>query len=181
MSEYAEMYPSYILISTTPGHKSSFSGRVSQWTLYDYNEAATHEYKFNYDFAGRLTDSDHTLRLSNGTVREGLFSENDIYYDENGNAYYLQRYSDGDLAEDYIFWYAGNKPVSVRNTGTDNPGTYTYDYDSNGNMIIDGRKSLKLEYNHLNLVDEVADAADTTDESHLPLAFRRYESGGNRL
>jgi hypothetical protein len=44
---------------------------------------------------------------------------------------------------------------------------YGYEYDSNGNMIFDGRNALNFNYNYLNLVREVTDEDDELAASYV--------------
>ena len=47
--------------------------------------------------------------------------------------------------------YAGNRLQGVTNTGTEDTGTFSYSYDSSGNLTTDGRNRLEIQNNVLNL------------------------------
>ena len=60
------------------------------------------------------------------------------------------------------YGYQGNQLLSVNDAANDNVGFtemmamgYEYDYDSNGNMIMDANKGFEIQYNYLNLPRQV--------------------------
>ena len=98
--------------------------------------------EYGYDAIGRLISSNN---------------ENNISYDANGNVRSLRRISAtgeeiiADLTMSYNDNNRGNRLASVTNTGTEDTGTFTYAYDSSGNLTSDTRNSLEIQNNVLNL------------------------------
>ena len=89
--------------------------------------------EYVYDAVGRLTSSNR---------------ENSISYDANGNVRSLRRLSAmGTTIANLSMSYTGggNRLASVTNTGTEDKGTFSYSYDSSGNLTTDGRNRLQIQ------------------------------------
>ncbi len=74
------------------------------------------------------------------------------------------------MAHDLAYGYAGNRLVSL----TDGDRSYSYAYDTNGNMTRDGAPGLDLSYNRLNLIEKVVRSGAT-------LANYSYLSDGTKV
>ena len=91
--------------------------------------------------------------------------EKNLSYDRNGNILTLQRIGNGNLVDNLLYTYAGNRLTglqeNVRTFLPEDiylPGSMpngTYEYDSNGNQLKDTRKGLDFSYNCLDLLSEV--------------------------
>ncbi|MBP1221903.1 DUF6443 domain-containing protein [Flavobacterium sp. 1355] len=152
--------------------KKLYNGNISQ-TLWasDNNDKSIRNYTYGYDALNRLKSA---------VDNAGLFNEENIQYDKNGNILKLQRKGAvvqnpvvtqttthygmmDDLKYDYD---SGNKLMKVSDVATidqfgfkddavnaaaDTADDYTY--DANGNMLTDANKGIttSITYNHLNL------------------------------
>ena len=123
-------------------------------------------YSFAYDSFGRLASANQKQATGNGWVTLPTdYVEKGITYDRNGNIRTLQRTAAGNLVDDLIYGYSGNRLVSlseqVRTSQSGdvylpgNTASGMYEYDSNGNLTKDIRKGLEYKYNRLNLLEEV--------------------------
>lgn len=151
--------------------KKIFNGNISQtiWAS-DNIDKTVRNYVYTYDGLNRLKSAVDNM---------GLFNEENIQYDKNGNILKLQRkgavvsnpsvsvLTDYGLMDNLTYFYdGGNKLLKVEdaatidqygfkddavNTAADTADDYTY--DSNGNMLTDANKSISanIAYNHLNL------------------------------
>jgi RHS repeat-associated protein len=130
-------------------------------------------YNYSYDAMNRLWTSTHKLQTAPTTWTAGLFNENILAYDLNGNIQHLQRtgqsvaagvaidnmvynYGTGTALGNRLNYVQDNIVNSIdkskgfvdRNAGT----AIDYTYDANGNMITDLNKSVSgITYNYLNL------------------------------
>ena len=138
-----------------------YNGNISETIWRTANDNTKRAYGYRYDALNRFvaaTDNDNKYVVSSVT------------YDKMGNIESLARngwqngasYGNMDvLAYDYD---SGNKLLKVTDTGNDNygfkDGTNTnddFEYDDNGNMIIDRNKGISsITYNHLNLPETVS-------------------------
>lgn len=129
-----------------PGSVPQYAGNISEWQ-WQNADGRTHTYSFRYDASGRLTGSS----LFTDGQPEGLFSENGIIYDLNGNITGLSRTNGEDECTN-SYAYQGNMLKSI--SGQDVlSGEYLY--DGSGNMTHDGHNGLDLEYNRINLIQKV--------------------------
>lgn len=129
-----------------PGSVPQYAGNISEWQ-WQNADGRTHTYSFRYDASGRLTGSS----LFTDGQPEGLFSENGIIYDLNGNIIGLSRTNGEDECTN-SYAYQGNMLKSI--SGQDVlSGEYLY--DGSGNMTHDGHNGLDLEYNRMNLIQKV--------------------------
>jgi RHS repeat-associated protein len=136
-------------------------------------------YDYAYDKLNRLTD---------GTGSDG-YSEKSIGYDVMGNITTLKRYYGNTTTamDDLVYNYVNTAGTATNqlqkvtdNNQTDaNPsgykaGTFTYDYDGNGNLWHDNSKGLTVTYNLLNLpqVNTLAGKGTIT---------YTYDAGGRKL
>ncbi|SHJ67770.1 RHS repeat domain-containing protein, partial [Aquimarina spongiae] len=138
-----------------------YNGNISETIWRTANDNTKRAYGYRYDALNRFiaaTDNDNKYVVSS------------ITYDKMGNIEYLARngwqngasYGNMDvLAYDYD---SGNKLLKVTDTGNKDygfkDGTNTnddFEYDDNGNMIIDRNKGISsITYNHLNLPETVS-------------------------
>lgn len=123
-------------------------------------------YGFKYDNINRLTDAYYG---DNSNWTSGLYNEQGITYDLNGNIKSISRNAGATNGEidklDYV--YNGNKLLAIRDVaageaslgfkdGVASSAGNEYLYDDNGNMIDDANKGLSFNYNILNLVSSVS-------------------------
>jgi RHS repeat-associated protein len=152
-------------------------------------------YSYSYDAMNRLATSNHKLLTTPTTWTAGLFDENVLAYDLNGNILGLQRTGQSKTAgariDNMTYNYgsgatASNKLVYVRDNTTDptdrskgfadgNSGTATdYTYDANGNMLTDLNKNITaITYNYLNLPLGVTRGANSVGYT--------YDASGRKL
>ena len=134
-----------------------------------------YKYREKYNSASRKKE--HSC-VSNDYVEKG------ITYDRNGNILTLQRTGNGTLVDNLLYTYTGNLLTalqeSVRTSLPEDiyqPGSApngTYEYDANGNMKKDSRKSLTFNYNALNLLSVVK-------ENNAVKASYRYLVNGTKI
>ncbi len=148
-----------------PGSVPLYAGNISEWQ-WQNADGRTHTYSFSYDASGRLTGSS----LFTDGQPEGLFSENGIIYDRNGNIIGLTR-TNGEEEFAKGFAYQGNMLKSL--CGKDETSG-EYLYDGNGNMTHDGNNGLDLEYNRMNLIQKVT-------RNGAAIADYRYLYDGTKL
>ncbi len=167
------------------GTRASYSGNISEWEWLHKQKTGQsfqiNTYTFSYDSLYRLNE---TKQYISGNLNN-QYVEKSIRYDENGNILTMQRTSGGTLVDNLSYTYTGNQLVSLRENVRTSPtgdiylpgnvldGTYTYDV--NGNLISDNRKSIKLEYNFLNLLSEVKTASGVLKTRYV------YLSDGTKL
>ena len=131
-------------------------------------------YSFQYDKLNRFKQSLYR-EGNNLTSGEGKYETFGVSYDPNGNIKHLTRHDNPSVIDDLYYTYdGGNQLTSIRdytnNSNGFNDGNFPiydpflgsvfskpdYVYDSNGNLIKDRNKKInKIEYNHLDLVEEV--------------------------
>lgn len=150
----------------------SYTGNITEWEWQhkdsDLGETPVNAYAFTYDKLDRLVDSNHYEddKLTN------RFTERYIYYDQNGNITHLYREGAND-GYGFGYEYSGNQLVRLWDKGN---GEHDYTYDSNGNLLTDGRRGLKFEYNFLDLVSKVTSCDDDSQKAHYI-----YSSSGSKL
>ncbi|PWG78248.1 RHS repeat domain-containing protein, partial [Pararcticibacter amylolyticus] len=149
----------------TPGSTKLFGGGISEWS-WQHTSGSNNMYSLKYDAAERLTGAQQYVSDgSNWTDATSHYTENGISYDKNGNILTLQRSAGGSIVDNLTYSYEGNR-LSALNESVASPGASdilvqggtaqgTYQYNANGNMIYDSRKSLTYGYNFLNLTDMV--------------------------
>jgi RHS repeat-associated protein len=137
-------------------------------------------YNFKYDRVGRLSSASHKQSSSPDTWAPGLFNEDGLTYDLNGNIKTLSRTNEGLMVDNLVYNYGtgttlSNKLLSVTDNtanATDKvkgfldgyAGATDYTYDLNGNMTRDLNKGIGnttsdatniITYNFLNLPETV--------------------------
>jgi len=112
-------------------------------------------FTYNYDPLNRLIKAESA----------GIVMKESITYDEMGNITTLKR--DNGNANPYH--YNGNQLSYAENF------TNIYTYDGNGNATVDGKTSLNLEYNYLNLPTRVSNSTGGTVVTYI------YDATGKRL
>ena len=147
------------------GATASYNGNICEWE-WSHGTNPILMYSFAYDSFGRLASANQKQATGNGWVTLPTdYVEKGITYDRNGNIRTLQRTAAGNLVDDLIYGYSGNRLVSlseqVRTSQSGdvylpgNTASGMYEYDSNGNLTKDIRKGLEYKYNRLNLLEEV--------------------------
>jgi len=192
---------------------AQYNGNISsiQWKAKNLVDAPVEKtYGFTYDALNRLLEAKYATK--NGSVWTSdvdLFNEK-MQYDRNGNITRLWRRAlvngtstgtggTGSDIDNLSYRYLGNQLVSVNDavTGSIEPFGFRedmelasgeYDYDANGNMIVDQNKGLLgpgagdpdgILYNHLNLPNEVRKDGDkivyTYDAAGIKLRQVTYD------
>jgi RHS repeat-associated protein len=135
-------------------------------------------YGFTYDGLSRLTAADYADG-SSFTSNQNRYNTS-YGYDANGNISTLSRYLNATQIDNLTYTYASNSnQIASVNDATgnskgydDNNGTYTY--DNNGNLGYDPSKGTYLDYNYLNLPEQVQFGANDN------LRYT-YDAAGNKL
>ncbi|APD07415.1 hypothetical protein UJ101_01908 [Flavobacteriaceae bacterium UJ101] len=154
----------------TPDHvvsgiKPLYNGNISETFWKTANSGNTQRgYAYNYDVLNRIKNGYY---LKNGQA-PGFYNVTGITYDENGNIETLNRNGTSDASEVLIdqlsyVYDAGNRLLKVSDGSNNTHGFKDgntdgndYEYDVNGNMIVDKNKGIsKIEYNFLNLPEKV--------------------------
>ncbi len=143
-----------------------YNGQITQAVWNSARDNVKKAYAYEYDDLSRIQRTHYRQGnlLSLGAER---FDTYGITYDANSNIKGLRRTNqEGQVSDDLNYGYdVGNKLLSVRDNSTlptegfldGNPGGTDYDYDDNGNLILDNnRKIERIYYNHLNLVTQVS-------------------------
>ncbi|WP_281989897.1 DUF6443 domain-containing protein [Aquimarina aggregata] len=142
-----------------------YNGNISQIHWRTASEDASQKtYNYEYDALNRIT------KAEDNTSKYNL---NSVSYDQNGNILSLNRSghtnanaSSFGIMDDLTYTYKGNQLLSVTDiTGSiygfkdGNTSEDDYDYDDNGNMVMDKNKGISqnnpITYNHLNLPKKV--------------------------
>ncbi|MDH7447322.1 DUF6443 domain-containing protein [Aquimarina sp. 2201CG14-23] len=145
-----------------------YNGNIKEvvWKTANDDEMNSRMYGYQYDHLNRLTGAAYYKGFV-GILYFGQFKYGSGYsYDKNGNIQSLSRGSDQDfvLIDRLTYEYdAGNKLLKVTDTEDPTQGFIDgntigndYEYDVNGNMIIDRNKSITgITYNYLNLPETV--------------------------
>ena len=147
------------------GATACYNGNICEWE-WSHGTNPILMYGFAYDSFGRLASANQKQATGDGWAwLAANYVEKGITYDRNGNIRTLQRTAAGNLVDDLIYGYSGNRLVSlseqVRTSQSGdvylpgNTASGMYEYDSNGNLTKDIRKGLEYKYNRLNLLEEV--------------------------
>ncbi|PWG82118.1 DUF6443 domain-containing protein [Pararcticibacter amylolyticus] len=149
----------------SPNSTRLYGGGISEWT-WQHIGGQENMYSLHYDDAERLTGAQQYVASGSGWVNTANpYTENGINYDKNGNILTMQRSAAGSIVDNLTYGYEGNR-LSTLNESVASPGAAdilvqggcaqgTYQYNANGNMVYDSRKSLTYGYNFLNLTDMV--------------------------
>lgn len=136
----------------TDGDNGQWNGSISGQVWGRGEGKFDNNFKYSYDKLNRLTSS----------VSSGLGES--ISYDVMGNIKTLTR--DGKGTNTYS-GYKGNQLTKIEGFTNSN-----YSYDSNGNLINDSEKNIKLTYNYLNLPETVTGSKTMS---------YTYDATGNKL
>ncbi len=142
-----------------------FNGNIKQVIWKSALNNTKKSYAFEYDKLDRFSSS-HYRENNTLTDGDGKFETYGIKYDSNGNIKELRRNThSGSLMDRLGYTYdEGNKLLSIGDFGGTNEGfkdgsnsDQDYEYDVNGNLTKDLNKGIeRIDYNHLDLVKEVA-------------------------
>ncbi len=169
--------------SSSQGVLPLYNGNISQtsWaTLSADSDADKRSYGYQYDALNRL-EAAYSYKGSTLTQLD-TYGLQGIDYDKNGNINTLLRYgyttNATEVMDQLVYNYLGNQLQNVTDLSTDtikNEGFYDgnesttsislddYEYDVNGNMIVDRNKGISnITYNHLNL--PVVVTVNTSDD-----------------
>lgn len=110
-------------------------------------------YKMTYDRFGQMKNAIFLEPSGSRWNESRKFAEKNMTYDLNGNRMTLQRTdANGDEWQDMELVYShpenGNALYFIYSNGD---YSEDFEYDSNGNMILDGQTGAQIEYNILNL------------------------------
>ncbi|MEL7249611.1 MAG: RHS repeat-associated core domain-containing protein, partial [Bacteroidota bacterium] len=169
-------YPSgvfHMRFSYTP------SGNIEWYNLAVYNRARTRQ-SFSYDDLNRLTSSTYAdfTEDGNSLTTDNKYGVPSISYDGDGNITNLVRRGLSYWCEDEVPYYDVIDALSYTYDGLPNQltslteaadktkgfktgsNTAGYGYDGVGNMTYDGHRGLAINYNVLNLPQEIATGPD---------------------
>ena len=169
--------------SPVAGATACYNGNISEWS-WKQGTNVEQLYGFTYDPVSRLKETNqYRHEGTTWSVSPNDYVEKSITYDRNGNILTLQRTGNGMLVDNLSYTYTGNQLTtlqeSVRTSLPEDiyqPGSApngTYEYDANGNMKKDSRKSLTFNYNCLNLLSVVK-------ENNAVKASYRYLADGTK-
>ncbi len=148
-----------------------YNGNISEalWRT-DNTSNILRGYSYDYDALDRLKNA-RGMQTIFGTLFPShyYYGTSNVQYDKNGNLLRLDRRENGssDVIDRLFYNYdSGNKLLSVDdNWGGEsvvkgffdgNEVGDDYDYDANGNLIVDRNKNVtSIKYNHLNLPTEI--------------------------
>ncbi len=149
-------------IGYNQGTNPLYNGNISKTSWKTANDNIVRSYDYRYDALNRI------LRANSNDDKYNLSG---VTYDKMGNILTLNRKGHNNLHAtnfgymdvlDYTY-DSGNKLMKVSDTGPVygfRDGTNTnddFDYDANGNMILDQNKGISsITYNHLNLPETVS-------------------------
>ena len=111
---------------------------------------------YKYDGHNRLLSAEYTIRNAKTTDRVNV---DDIAYDYGGNILSLTRKFNDDVVDKLSYFYHGNTLLEVSDEGDPDRGFIDlntekpeYEYDANGNVIIDRNRSTlsSITYNSFN-------------------------------
>ncbi len=149
--------------NATSAYTPLYNGNIVETQWRTANDHKKRGYEYAYDdlnrlFTGQYGEGD-ALTINNSYTMVA-------YYDKNGNINNLHRFGANSIYVDNLdYTYDnGNKLVSVTDNRANadgfNDGNTSgddYEYDANGNMILDKNKGItNITYNHLNLPKTVA-------------------------
>jgi RHS repeat-associated protein len=145
-------------LSTVP----QFNGNISAVKWRNGQTKGEQAYVYKYDGFDRLVAAQYRV---NG-AKDRAFDESGITYDPNGNLRRISRYSfissRPTLVDSLTYRYTGNQVRAIHDSALRNKGFRdadiqgdAYDYDSNGNMVVDRNKGVHIHYNALNRIDEI--------------------------
>ena len=151
-------------IDYNEGNNALFNGNIAKTQWKTANDNILRSYNYTYDALNRIKTA-----IGGNTSN---YNVSNISYDKMGNILTLNRNGHRDeaasvfgLMDKLIYSYTGNQLKAVDDTGLTSSNTgfidgaelaVEYQYDANGNMIIDHNKGItNIDYNHLNLPTQV--------------------------
>ena len=154
-------------LSTTSDEQ--FNGNISAVKWKNTSHSNVQGYLFTYDALNRLKKADYKyesgswVNSSNYDVYGSTLYANQIGYDLNGNIKSLYRNSSGGTVIDKLsYQYTGNQLKNVEDESGSNKGyeesahqTVEYVFDDNGNLIDDDNRGHNIQYNMLNLPENI--------------------------
>ncbi|MBR5907968.1 MAG: hypothetical protein IKZ50_06220 [Bacteroidales bacterium] len=131
-----------------------YGGNISEWESKQGNESSS-TYAFDYDNVGRLIESNRFVGNDNSPLTS--FTERNISYDRNGNILTMSRVGGNELSalHDFNYSYDGDRLTSISGTKEGTAVTAAYNYDGNGNQLMDGLAQVRLSYGLNNQVFRV--------------------------
>ncbi|MBL7877993.1 MAG: hypothetical protein JNL53_20170 [Cyclobacteriaceae bacterium] len=182
---YFGMELAYNAIAFDANTQERYDGLLAGVRWYPDNTSKLPYYNFQYDNRGQLTSATFK-KLGDPTVT-GLYNEDNLTYDLNGNIKTLNR-SGGSFPVqtidqlDYNYGTGGNQLMKVTDTPANalgfndqNTTNNDYEYDANGNLIKDKNKNIiAITYNLLNRMDRVT-------FSNLSYIQYTYDAAGVKL
>jgi RHS repeat-associated protein len=150
--------------------KPLYNGNISETYWRTGSDDIKRKYGYFYDALNRLTEA--IYQKPNETVPVTNSYNESLSYDKNGNIISLIRNGEFDDAnyaleiDNLTYTYNPDKRNQLMNLvdSSNNPNGFKddtnphedYQYDDNGNMIVDANKGIaKIDYNHLNLPTEI--------------------------
>ena len=95
------------------GATACYNGNICEWE-WSHGTNPILMYSFAYDSFGRLASANQKQATGDGWARLAAnYVEKGITYDRNGNIRTLQRTAAGNLVDDLIYGYSGNRLVSL--------------------------------------------------------------------
>lgn len=177
----------YNVVDPDVGNSAAFNGNISatKWSS-STSGASQRAYKYAYDPMNRLLSARQRV-FANDWNDAQAFAERDFSYDLNGNIMALTRMGKVDDYVDSLLYDYGddgmlsNQLRSVADTYASDAGFKDgnlegkdYEYDLNGNMVVDRNKGIsEITYNHLNLPEKIV----TTRGSYIRYV---YDAGGKK-
>lgn len=193
------------LVGSKTYNAAQYNGNITGTVWKSKGDGEKRRYDYKYDAANRITTADFTqytdgnfdqsagvnFNVQMGSVTSGIY--NDDGYDANGNIKQMQQWSfrtnSSTQVDDLRYQYFDNgnrlKSVTEFSLGTtdnklgdftdNNAGNDDYDYDVNGNLVLDKNKAISgITYNYLNLPSEITVTGNGT-------ITYTYDAGGNKL
>ena len=169
-----------------------YDGSISEW-IWKQGTDIQQMYVFKYDGINQLLEAiPYKNSGTSWVANTNNYTERNISYDLNGNILSLERTANGSLVDNLVYSYSGNQLTSLTENVTGNPvgdiysrgnvATGMYTYDLNGNMITDSRKALEIQYNTLNLVQQVKKGDNVhVNYTFLANGIKLYVRDGNNV
>ncbi|SKA41221.1 RHS repeat-associated core domain-containing protein [Chitinophaga eiseniae] len=171
-----------------------FNGNIAGAKWKSRSDGVARAFGYRYDPVNRLTAADFSqLEGSASWTKSKMdFSVSNLTYDANGNILSMsQKGMEGSVIKQidslkYGYLSNSNK-LSFVTDKQNNPNTLLgdfrekqndespdYQYDLNGNLVLDQNKQLTIRYNHLNLPENIV----VTGKGSITYT---YDAGGNKL
>jgi len=181
-----------------------YNGNISQTIWKTVKDDTKRSYAYQYDQVDRLIKATGRKGSTLSTAED--FNVEDITYDLNGNILTLKRHgTDGDgtvsdIWDELTYTYSGNQLTKVVD-GAEHSDLFEYgfkddytgssdeyEYDDNGNMVMDRNKSLQgygtddsILYNYLNLPDTITVYQSPSSSTVRGIITYIYDAIGTRL